>query len=214
MDVRELAVRDAYEFIPSVFPDQRGFFVAPYQEPAFVDAVGHRLTVAQTNNTVSRRGTIRGVHFKETPPGQGKYVYCARGSLLDVVVDLRVGSPTFGRWEAVRLDSRTLRSVYLAEGLGHAVMALEDDTVMTYLCSTGYEPEIEHGITPLDPELGLPWPSDVEPILSEKDAAAPTLAQAREAGLLPHYDDCVAHYERLRKAESETTSPSPERAHG
>ncbi|ACU98039.1 dTDP-4-dehydrorhamnose 3,5-epimerase family protein [Saccharomonospora viridis] len=201
MDVRELAVRDAYEFVPPAFPDRRGLFVAPYQEPAFVEAVGHRLTVAQTNNSVSRRGTIRGVHFRDTPPGQAKYVYCAHGALLDVVVDLRVGSPTFGQWDVVRLDSTAMRCVYLAEGLGHAFMALEDGTVMTYLCSTGYEPSAEHGITPLDPELNLPWPSDVEPVLSDKDAAAPTLAQALEAGILPRYEDCLAHYERLRKSE-------------
>ncbi len=202
MDMRELSVRDSYEFVPRIFPDQRGFFSAPYQEAAFVEAVGYRLSVAQTNNTVSRRGTVRGIHFKDTPPGQGKYVYCARGALLDIVVDIRVGSPTFGQWDAVRLDDTSLRCVYLAEGLGHAVMALEDDTVMTYLCSTGYEPATEHGINPLDPELGLPWPSDVEPVLSDKDAAAPTLAQALDTGLLPRYDDCVAHYERLRKAEN------------
>ncbi|MEY7972748.1 dTDP-4-dehydrorhamnose 3,5-epimerase family protein [Saccharomonospora xinjiangensis] len=202
MDVRELAVRDAYEFIPRTFPDHRGAFVAPYQEPAFVKMVGHRLTVAQTNTSISRRGTVRGVHFKDTPPGQAKYVYCTNGALLDVVVDLRVGSPTFGRWDAVRLDRETFRCVYLAEGLGHAFMALTDDTVMNYLCSTGYEPSVEHGITPLDPELKLPWPSDIEPLLSDKDAAAPTLDEAREAGLLPSYDDCVAHYESLRAAET------------
>lgn len=198
MDVRELAVRDAYEFTPPVFPDQRGLFVAPFQEPAFVEAIGHPMRVAQTNHSVSRKGTVRGVHFADTPPGQAKYVYCPSGALLDVVVDLRVGSPTFGRWDAVRLDSREFRAVYLAEGLGHAFMALEDGTAMAYLCSTSYNPPAEHGITPLDPALELPWPSDVEPILSPKDSEAPTLEQAELQGLLPDYEACVAHYERLR----------------
>ncbi|MEU6642177.1 dTDP-4-dehydrorhamnose 3,5-epimerase [Saccharomonospora sp. NPDC046836] len=198
MDVRELAVRDAYEFTPRLFPDQRGLFSAPFQERAFLEAVGHRLTVAQTNHSVSRRGTIRGIHFADIPPGQAKYVYCPRGALLDVVVDLRVGSPTFGQWDAVRLDSRDFRAVYVPEGLGHGFIALEDDTAMAYLCSTGYNPAGEHGITPLDPDLSLPWPAELEFTLSEKDSTAPTLAEAQASGLLPNYADCVAYYRKLR----------------
>jgi epimerase EvaD len=197
MKVRELTVRDAYEFTPQQFRDHRGLFVAPFQEPALVEAVGHPLRMAQTNHSVSRRGTIRGVHFADTPPGQAKYVYCPSGALLDVIVDLRVGSPTFGRWDAVRLDAIDFRAVYLAEGLGHAFVALEDNTAMSYLCSTGYNPSGEHGITPLDPELDLPWPAGVEQILSEKDTAAPTLAEARARGLLPSYEACQAHYATL-----------------
>jgi epimerase EvaD len=198
MQVRELAVRDAFEFVPKTFPDNRGLFVAPFQESALTEVLGHPLRLAQTNHSVSRRGTIRGVHFADTPPGQAKYVYCPRGALLDVVVDLRTGSPTFGRWDVVRLDSTEFRAVYLAEGLGHAFVALEDDTAMAYLCSTPYNPAGEHGITPLDPALNLPWPTGLTPVLSEKDRDAPTLAEAAEAGLLPRYDDCVAYYEKLR----------------
>jgi dTDP-4-dehydrorhamnose 3,5-epimerase len=198
MEARELTVLDAYEFTPRAFPDDRGLFVAPFQEAAFLDTVGHPLRVAQTNHSVSRRGTIRGVHFADTPPGQGKYVYCPRGALLDVVVDLRVGSPTFGRWDAVRLDAVDFRAVYLAEGLGHGFVALEDDTAMSYLCSEGYRPASERGITPLDPALDLPWPSGLERILSQKDSEAPTLAEAERQGLLPRYEDCVAYYEKLR----------------
>ncbi|GHF46661.1 dTDP-4-dehydrorhamnose 3,5-epimerase [Amycolatopsis bartoniae] len=197
MKVRELAVKDAYEFTPQQFPDNRGLFVAPLQEPALVEAVGHPMHLAQTNHSVSRRGTIRGLHFADTPPGQAKYVYCPSGALLDVVVDLRVGSPTFGRWDAVRLDSVDFRAVYIAEGLGHGFVALEDNTAMSYLCSTGYNPGGEHGITPLDPALDLPWPEGIERILSEKDASAPTLAEAEAAGLLPSYAACVAHYASL-----------------
>lgn len=200
MQFRELAVRDAYEFIPKTFPDQRGLFVAPLQEPTLIEALGHPLRLAQTNHSVSRRGTIRGVHFSDTPPGQAKYVYCPRGALLDVIVDLRIGSPTFGRWDVVRLDSTDFHAVYVAEGLGHAFVALEEDTAMSYLCSTGYNPTAEHGINPLDPELGLPWPADLPSILSEKDTSAPSLAEAVTSGLLPRYEDCVAHYEKLRAA--------------
>lgn len=200
MDVRELAVRDAYTFTPRAFPDERGLFVAPFQEPTFTQVVGHALRVAQTNHSVSRRGVIRGVHYADTPPGQAKYVYCPSGALLDVVVDLRVGSPTFGTWDAVRLDSQDYRAVYLPEGLGHAFVALTDDTVMAYLCSAAYNPGAERGVHPLDERLALPWPTDIEPVLSDKDAQAPTLGEASAAGLLPSYADCLARYDELRKA--------------
>ena len=201
MQVRQLEITGAFEFSPKSFPDHRGLFVAPFQEAAFADATGHALRVAQTNHSVSARGVIRGVHFADVPPGQAKYVYCPQGALLDVVVDVRVGSPTFGRWEAVRLDSAEYRALYLAEGLGHAFVALADDTAMAYLCSTAYNPSAERGINPLDPDLGLPWDEiDGEPILSDKDRDAPGLAEARDAGLLPDYEECLAHYEKLRTA--------------
>lgn len=200
MHVRELKVPDAYEFVPTKFPDNRGFFVAPLQGQVFAEALGHPLAVEQVNQSVSARGVIRGMHFADVPPGQAKYVYCSRGSLLDVVVDVRVGSPSFGTWDAVRLDATEPHALYVAEGLGHGFIALEDDTVMTYLCSTGYNPAGEHGFSPLDPALALPWPADVLPIMSEKDAKAPQLDEARRAGLLPDYTDCVAYYRKLRES--------------
>lgn len=198
MDVRELAVPGAFEFTPRVFPDDRGLFVSPFSEDAFLKAVGHPLPLAQTNHSRSRRGVVRGLHFSDVPPGQAKYVYCPRGALFDVVVDIRVGSPTFGAWDTVRLDAVEFRAVYVPEGLAHGVMALEDDSVISYLCSTGYNPAREHGLDPLDPALGLPWPADVEAVLSDKDRTAPSLAAAEAAGMLPSYADCQAHYQRLR----------------
>lgn len=197
VNARELSIAGAWEFRPPVFPDRRGRFVAPYQDEAFRAAVGHPLRLGQTNHSVSARGVLRGLHFADVPPGQAKYVYCSSGALLDIVVDIRVGSPTFGHHEALRLDAETVHALYVSEGLGHAMMALEDDTVLSYLCSTGYNPEAEHGIDPLDPELGLPWPEGFAPVLSEKDAAAPSLTRAREAGLLPDYTECIHHYESL-----------------
>jgi dTDP-4-dehydrorhamnose 3,5-epimerase len=200
MQARELSVPDAYEFTPRAFPDNRGLFVAPFQEQAFLDALGFPLRVAQSNHSVSKRGALRGVHFADTPPGQAKYIYCPSGALLDIVIDLRVGSPSFGKWDMVRLDSTEYKAVYLSEGLGHAFISLADNTVMSYLCSAEYNPTAEHGINPLDPALGLPWPSDVEPILSPKDTDAPGLAEAEATGLLPNYADCKAFYEELRSA--------------
>lgn len=198
MDVRELKVPGAWEFTPRQFPDPRGVFLEWFKAGVVEAAVGHRLALAQANHSVSSEGTLRGVHFADVPPGQAKYVYCTRGAVLDVVVDIRVGSPTFGVNDAVRLDDVDRRSVYLSEGLGHAFLALTDDANVTYLCSEGYNPTGEHGIHPLDPDLDLPWPADIEPLLSDKDAAASRLAEAESQGLLPSYDECRAFYARLR----------------
>jgi dTDP-4-dehydrorhamnose 3,5-epimerase len=201
VQVDELKVPGAWSFTPRQFPDPRGVFLEWFKAAVLEQAVGHPLTVKQANHSVSSRGTLRGVHFADVPPGQAKYVYCTRGAVLDVVVDIRVGSPTFGVSDAVRLDDVDRRGIYLSEGLGHAFLALTDDANVTYLCSEPYSPGHEHGIHPLDPALELPWPDDVAPLLSDKDAAAPTLAQAQESGLLPSYDDCVRFYDGLRSGQ-------------
>ncbi|MFC6090208.1 dTDP-4-dehydrorhamnose 3,5-epimerase family protein [Saccharothrix lopnurensis] len=196
MKARELKIPGAFEFTPSVFPDDRGLFVAPFQAEAFEEAVGHPLRVAQTNHSESRRGVVRGLHYATVPPGQAKYVHCSRGRLLDVMYDLRVGSPTFGEWDAAELSADRFNAVYLPEGLGHALMSLEDGSVASYLCSEGFNPKAERGVHPLSVEL--PWPAGIEPVLSPKDAAAPTLEEARAAGLLPSYDACQAWYAQLK----------------
>ena len=198
MQVEELKVPGSFSFTPKQWPDPRGVFLEWFKGPVFREAVGQDLTVLQANHSVSSKGTLRGVHFADVPPGQAKYVYCTRGAVLDVVVDIRVGSPTYGVSDAVQLDSEDRRAVYLSEGLGHAFVALTDDANVTYLCSAPYAPGREHGISPLDPALDLPWPDDVEPLLSDKDAAAPTLAEAQEQGLLPDWAQCQAFYASLR----------------
>ncbi|MGW3961105.1 dTDP-4-dehydrorhamnose 3,5-epimerase family protein [Amycolatopsis sp. NPDC005003] len=189
---RELAVEGAIEFTARKYPDDRGFFVSPYQRPAFVEAVGKPLVeVAQTSYSCSRQGVIRGVHFTRTPPGCAKYVYCPKGAILDFVVDLRVGSPTFRRWDSVVLGPEDCRSVYLPVGVGHAFYALEDDSLMTYLLSESYAPEQELGLAVLDADLGLPIPAGPL-VMSERDRTAPTLAEAMNAGILPDYQACLA----------------------
>ena len=198
MKIRELAVPGAYEITPVQHGDDRGVFLEWFKDGPFTEAVGHRLDLKQANISVSARGTVRGIHFADVPPGQAKYVTCPAGAALDVVVDIRVGSPTFGRWDSVLLDSTDRRAVYVGEGLGHVFLALTDQAVVSYLCSEGYNPGREHGVHPLDPAIGIEWPADVEPLLSPKDAAAPTLAEAQQAGLLPSYDECLAFYARLR----------------
>ncbi|MCW2607388.1 MAG: dTDP-4-dehydrorhamnose 3,5-epimerase [Frankiales bacterium] len=203
MDVVQLSVPGAWSFTPKQWPDPRGVFLEWFKGPVFAEHVGHELTLKQANHSVSSRGTLRGVHFADVPPGQAKYVYCSKGAVLDVVVDIRVGSPTFGAVDAVTLDDVDRRALYLSEGLGHAFLALTDDANVTYLCSEPYAPGREHGVHPLDGALGLrdlpAWPADLEPLLSDKDAAAPSLAQARDAGLLPSYEECTAFYASLRR---------------
>lgn len=204
MEARELSVAGAWELTPRRHQDARGVFVAWYDGALLASLTGHRLELGQANLSTSAAGVLRGVHFADVPPGQAKYVTCPRGAVLDVVVDLRVGSPGFGRWDSVLLDDVDRRAVYIGEGLGHAFMSLEDDSTVAYLCSTPYAPEREHGVHPLDPALAVDWPTTgrdgrpLTPVLSEKDAAAPTLAQAREAGLLPRLPDVEAYLARLR----------------
>ena len=198
MEFTPLAIEGAFVVTPRQFPDDRGVFLESFRGDKLAEHLGHRLDVVQTNVSVSSRGTVRGIHFADVPPSQAKYITCLGGSLVDYVVDLRVGSPTFGRWESVRLDTVDRRAVYLAEGLGHAFMALEDDTTAMYLCSAAYNPQREHGIHPLDPEVGLTFPAGLEPLLSPKDSAAPGLTEAREEGLLPSYAACQELYASLR----------------
>ena len=124
-------------------------------------------------------------------------VIAVRGAVLDVIVDLRVGSPTFGKWEGVRLDDVDRRSVYVPEGLGHGFCALTDDATLSYVCSETYNPATEHSVHPLDPDLGIDWPAEA-PQLSDRDAVAPTLAEALERGLLPSYEECQAYIGTLK----------------
>lgn len=134
---------------------------------------------------------VRGIHFAQLPPSQAKYVMCPKGAVLDVVVDIRVGSPTFGQWDTVLLDDIDRRAIYISEGLGHAFCALEDDSTVMYLCSAPYAPGREHGVNPLCEQVGVDWPKfdragrEMELLLSDKDTAAPGLEQAAAEGLLP-----------------------------
>ena len=198
MKARELAVPGAWEITPQVHTDSRGLLFEWFTDSAFTEFAGHRLDLRQVNCSVSSAGVLRGVHFAQMPPSQAKYVTCLRGAVFDVVVDIRVGSPRFGTWDAVVLDDRHRRSVYLSEGLGHAFLALEDDSTVMYLCSAGYAPDREYTVNPLDPALDIAWPAvDGEPTISDRDREAPTLAQVQAEGLLPTWDETRAFVEEL-----------------
>ncbi len=193
MQIRELSIAGAFEVTPRQFPDDRGVFWEWYRFDALAEAVGHPLDLRQGNGSVSRRGVVRGIHFADVPPSQAKYVTVTAGAVIDYVIDIRVGSPTFGKWEAVRLDAVDRRAVYVGEGLGHAFVSLEDDSTVTYLVSEVFNPAAEHGITPLDETVGLEFPAEAgEPLLSPKDLQAPTLLDAQAAGLLPTWEATAA----------------------
>ena len=205
MEYRELSIAGAWEITTHHFGDDRGLFLEVFKDAPFAAAVGHDFSLAQVNVSVSAAGVLRGIHFADVPPGQAKYVTCAKGAVLDVVVDIRVGSPTYGRWDSVVLDDVDRRGVYLAEGLGHAFMSLEDGSTVVYLCSAPFAPGREHEVEPLDPAIGIEWPSvgrdgaPIAPRLSAKDQAAPSLAEARDAGLLPTADAVVAFVTSLTR---------------
>lgn len=196
MDFRPLAIEGAWAVTPRQFPDPRGMFTEGFRADKLAEHIGHVMSVQQTNISVSSAGAIRGIHYAAVPPSQAKYVTAVHGRFLDVIVDIRVGSPTFGRWDSVVLDTDSRRAVYLSEGLGHALVCLEGGTAL-YLCSEVYNPAGEKGITPMDPQIALPIPQGLAPLLSERDTAAPTLAEALAAGELPDYAECLAYRRSL-----------------
>lgn len=199
MQVRELSVPDAYEFTPVQRSDERGLFLEWYRFDVLEEAVGHPLDLRQANTSVSSRGVVRGIHFADVPPGQAKYVTVSRGAGLDFVIDIRVGSPTFGRWDSVVLDDVDRKAVYVPEGLGHVFVALTDDATLNYLVSETYSPEREHDINVLDPDIALEFPDELgDLVLSQKDKDAPFLADLVSAGLLPTWDEARAFYDSLR----------------
>ena len=196
MEVRELTIPGTWEITPQQHTDDRGVFYEWFTDAEFRAFTGHRLDLRQANCSVSAAGVLRGIHFADTPPSQAKYVMCAKGAVLDVVVDIRVGSPTFGQWDSVLLDDLNRRSVYIGEGLAHGFLALQDDSTVMYLCSAGYDPGREHTIRATDPALGIGWPG-TDHVLSDRDADAPTLDEVKAAGLLPTWDDAKAFVDDL-----------------
>jgi dTDP-4-dehydrorhamnose 3,5-epimerase len=195
MDVRPLRIEQCVEFTPVVHGDVRGSFHEWFRGDEFEAALGRRFDLRQANLSVSRRGVVRGVHFSDVPRGQAKYVVAVAGDVLDFAVDLRVGSPTFGQSDVVRLDELSRRAVFLAEGIGHAFVVLSDTASLCYLTTDVYRPEHDRSLSPLDPALGLDFELPAtDLVLSDKDAAAPTLAELEQAGLLPTWEACQAVY--------------------
>jgi dTDP-4-dehydrorhamnose 3,5-epimerase len=188
MSFTPLKIQGSWVFEPRKFNDERGSFHEVFRLSQINSLLGKTFEVKQVNQSISKAGVIRGIHWADVPPGQAKYVSCFRGSIWDVVVDIRVGSPTFGLWDAAEISAENGKCVLIEEGLGHVFLALEDDTVVSYLCSETFNPSAEHGINPLDDVLAIPFLSKWNGSsfeISPKDSEAPSLNQAQEQGLLP-----------------------------
>lgn len=192
-----LALDGAWEFVADVHRDDRGSFFEAFSVPSLIEETGLRFDVAQVNVSTSAHGTIRGIHYADVPPGQAKFVQCIEGEILDVLVDLRVGSPTFGKWVAVRLTSDSRNAVLIPIGFGHAFQTLSDHATVMYCCNAPYAPAHEHGINPMDADLALPWDA-IEPLLSPKDAAAPSWVDTLGSGTLPLLAACHAVEAEMR----------------
>lgn len=184
MQVEALGLEGLFRLTSPVWGDDRGFFREWLKMPD-LESAGLNFVARQANLSRSTRNVVRGLHYSIAPEGQSKVVTCAEGELVDIMVDLRVGSPTFGQHESVVLRGGDGVSLYLPSGIGHGFCAQSDAAVLVYLLSSPYNPECELEVHPFDAEIGISWPLTGEPILSAKDAAAPTFEQRRANGTLP-----------------------------
>lgn len=179
MRIVPLELPGAVVFEPAVHRDDRGFFVETLRAE-WLEQAGHAGEWVQDNHSRSSRGVLRGLHY-QTRPGQVKLVRCARGSVLDVIVDVRRGSPTFGRWTSVVLDDVDHRSILIPIGFAHGFLVLSEVADVVYRCSAYYDGDTEGGFRFDDPEVGVEWPAEVPPLVSDRDRAAPTLAEVRDS---------------------------------
>jgi len=189
MKATPLSIDGSWKIEFQKFNDNRGFFYESFKEEDFKNLIGRNLNIKQTNTSSSSKGSVRGIHYALVPPSQAKLVQCQRGSIKDYVIDIRVGSPTFGQFEIIELSENSASAVFIEEGLAHAFVALENQTVVTYFVTEKYNPEREKGINPFDKTLNVKWP-DIELILSEKDKQAISLEEAKNQGPLPTFDEC------------------------
>jgi dTDP-4-dehydrorhamnose 3,5-epimerase len=189
MNVTPLKIDGSWIIELKKFEDSRGFFYESFREEIAKKYFGREFNIKQSNTSVSKKGSIRGIHYALVPPSQAKYVQCQKGSIIDYVIDIRVGSPTFCQIVEVELKSSKPQAIFIEEGLAHAFVALEDETVVTYFVSENYNLEREKGINPFDSDLKIKWPNlNLE--LSEKDKLAISLKEAQVQNLLPIFDDC------------------------
>lgn len=173
---------DVFIIEMKVFSDQRGFIKELWNAPRYLNC-GLGVPSVQTNFSRSRKGVIRGLHYQE-PHGQGKLVTVAAGEVFDVAVDIRKGSPHFGRWTGTLLSGDNHRQLWIPPGFAHGFAVLSDDADVIYQCTAPYDPRCEYAVRWNDPEIGIEWPPIQEAIVAPKDAAAPLL---RDAAELPAY---------------------------
>ena len=189
MKVTPLKIDGSWIIDLKIFEDGRGFFYESFRSEIAKKYFSREFSIKQSNTSVSKKGSVRGIHYALVPPSQAKYVQCQKGSIVDYIIDVRVGSPTFSQFVEVELSATNPQAIFIEEGLAHAFIALEDETVVTYFVSENYNPEREKGINPFDSDLNIKWP-DINLELSEKDKLAISLKEAQVQNLLPLFDDC------------------------
>lgn len=185
MTWEELEIPGVFLVTPNVHHDSRGFFFESFKESALESQTAMSFEIAQMNTSFSIGNTVRGIHFTNSPIGQAKYVSCTQGEIIDVVLDIRVGSPTFGKHISVTLSEENQQSLFIPKDLGHAFWVTSDDARVTYLCSSEYDAKNDKSINPMDDSLALPWSGSPDLVVSEKDLAAPTLKDAQVRNILP-----------------------------
>jgi dTDP-4-dehydrorhamnose 3,5-epimerase len=188
MSLQELSIAGGYVATHRVFPDERGLFREWFKAEE-IASIDKDFSVQQANYSKSNQFVIRGIHYSLAPQGQAKVVTCAAGKIIDVLVDLRSGSPSFLKVEYVDLSEDSGKVVFIPSGVGHGFVVLSESAAVVYLTSSGYAPEYEKAITPTDPELGIIWPIPLGElgVISKADTEAPTLTQAKESGILPTF---------------------------
>lgn len=179
MEIRPTGIESLLVIEPAVFGDSRGFFSETWNQHDFSAAVGSKITFVQDNHSRSARGVLRGLHYQIPPAAQGKLVRVVHGAVFDVAVDIRDGSPTFGRWFGIELSADNHRQLWVPPGFAHGFMTLSETADFVYKVTTYYSPEHERAIRWDDPAIGIEWPTDgSSPMTSEKDRTAPLLVDA------------------------------------
>ncbi|MFJ1809534.1 MULTISPECIES: dTDP-4-dehydrorhamnose 3,5-epimerase family protein [unclassified Streptomyces] len=205
LEISELALPDAFLVSPRAVEDGVVVRYEAFRQDYVEEAIGRPFAIRYSDLSVGRRRVLRGIHGTTGPDSRARLFGCVRGSAVHVVVDLRVGSPDYGRYETVWLDHRSASGVFVSEGLGHAWLALEDDTVVACHSSRPYTAGAAYTVSALDPALALPWGLIEAPLMTDEDLAAPTAEEALAKGLLPAYEDCLALYGRPVLATDRTT---------
>lgn len=183
MEIEELGIKGAWMARSPIHHDDRGHFREWFKEEDLELATGFHFEVKQANISSSNKGVVRGIHYSLAKDGQGKWITCISGSIWDVIVDIRPGSPTFKQWIGIELTGASGEAIFISGGLGHGFISLQDNSTVAYLLTSKYSPREEFEISPLDPELGISWPF-AQLFLSDKDEFAPTLQEQLYSGNL------------------------------
>ncbi|MGB0757023.1 MAG: dTDP-4-dehydrorhamnose 3,5-epimerase [Patescibacteria group bacterium] len=173
MQLTRLAIPDVIKITPRVFDDERGFFYERFTTKKFKD-FGIEVSFVQDNISYSKKNVLRGLHYQLPPHGQGKFVYVTRGRVLDVAVDIRKSSPTFGQFVSEELSDENHTALFIPEGFAHGFITLSDEAIFQYKTTNFYAPEADRGVLFSDPDIGVPW-GVAEPLVSEKDGVLPLL---------------------------------------